>query len=259
MRFGLLRSRLLTASLALGATWLLALSSSATSLTGASLFWDAGTLGNGTLNLLGNAATSCTSDPVGGSCSLSSFTPLNGFYTVNSWTSSWDSEPFVTNNLNVTNNSANPLTFDVIVTAPVALTGPQTAMSGSIGITLTNTTGTAVLTDAGASVYRALIDGSVVRTLFDPTYTQTCTPPFCTITQNADFGVLPNPPETGPQANTDIAIRLRFSLSPGDSASITSVFNIDAVPEPATGALLGLGLVALAAARRLARPRAQRR
>jgi hypothetical protein len=236
----------LCSAIALLASWSVASSATATTLTGATLFWDGGALGNGTLDMLGNGATSCTTDEVGGgSCQLSSFTPGNGYYTLNSWTSTWDSDPFVTNNFNVTNNSAVTMIFDVTVTSPVVLTGPQTAMSGSIGITLSNTTGSATLADAGASVYRALIDGAVVRTLFDPVYTQTCAPPFCSIVNTADFGVFPNPPETGPQANTDIAIRIRFSLSPGDTAGITSVFNIEAVPEPDTAALLGIGLVGL--------------
>jgi hypothetical protein len=239
---------LLRAAVALFATVGIAASASGTSLTGATLAWEADGLGNGVLNL--GAAATCSSTDVGGSCSLSNFTPGNGFYTVNSWSSTWDSDPFVTNNFNVTNNTGVPIIFDVTVTSPVVVTGPQTAMSGSIGITLTNTTGSATLSDAGASVYRALIDGVVVRTLFDPVYTQTCATAFCSVVNSADFGIFPNPPESGPQANTDIAIRIRFSLSPGDSAGITSVFNIEAVPEPGTALLLGLGLVAVAIARR---------
>lgn len=226
-------------------------SAGATPLGGATLMWEGEGLGNGVLDILGNAATSCSETSVGGSCSLSNYTPGNGYYTVNSWSSTWDTDPFVTNNFNVTNNSGVPLIFDVTVTSPVVVTGPQTAMSGSVGITLTNTTGSATLTDAsGISVYQALIDGGTVRTLFDPVYTQTCPSPFCSIVNSADFGIFPNPPEIGPQANTSIAVRIRFSLSPGDSAGVTSVFNIEAVPEPGTAALLGLGLVAVAIARR---------
>lgn len=54
----------------------------------------------------------------------------------------------------------------------------------------------------------------------------------------------------GPGANSSIGITLRFTLTPGDQASITSVFNIVAVPEPVTGALVGFGLLGLAVAGR---------
>jgi PEP-CTERM motif len=84
----------------------------------------------------------------------------------------------------------------------------------------------------------------VVRTLFDPAYALTCVGSTCSAVDIDDFG---NPvPEIGPQANTDIGIRIRFALGPGDRAGITSVFNIEAVPEPTTAMMLSLGLVGLA-------------
>jgi hypothetical protein len=250
MRPGLLPSRCLAATSALIGTWLLAFSAAAVPLTTATMGWTVeGTGQTGTLNLLG--PSTCNSTDIGGDCTLSNFTPGHGLYTVDSWTSQWDVDPFVTHNVSVTNNTAGTLIFDVTVTSPVVVTGPLTAMSGSIGITLTNTTGTALLDNSvGAAIYAAQIDGSSVRTLFDPPYSLTCTPPFCSTTDSDDFGIFPNPPENGPQANATIGIRLRFQLSAGDSAGITSVFNIEAVPEPGTAALLGLGLFSLAVAGR---------
>jgi hypothetical protein len=55
----------------------------------------------------------------------------------------------------------------------------------------------------------------------------------------------PVPSLLGPAANTDIGIRLNFTLSPGDIASFTSVFVVEPVPEPSTIALIGLGAIAL--------------
>jgi MYXO-CTERM domain-containing protein len=49
-------------------------------------------------------------------------------------------------------------------------------------------------------------------------------------------------------ATANIAIRLRFNLSPGDSAGFTSVFNV--IPEPSTAVLAGFGLLGLLAAGR---------
>jgi hypothetical protein len=169
---------------------------------------------------------------------------LGGVAFIDHWDSAYDIDPFVTNNFNVTNISGVTQVFDILVTSPVVVTGPQTLMTGSIGLSVTNTaSGGATLTDTGVAVYQALIDGVTVETLFDPAFTLTCAPPFCSDTDNAMFTN-----QIGPQANANIGIRIRFTLSPGDSASGTSVFNIEAVPEPVTAMMLGMGLVGLAIA-----------
>jgi hypothetical protein len=95
---------------------------------------------------------------------------LGGVAFVDYWNSSFDIDPFVTNNFNVTNISAFTQTFDIVVTSPVVPTGPQTLMTGSIGLSVTNTaSGGAALSDDGVvAVYQALIDGSTEQTLFDP-------------------------------------------------------------------------------------------
>jgi hypothetical protein len=168
-------------------------------------------------------------------------------FTLDGWSSGVDIDPFVTNNINVTNISALPQTFDITVTLPIspAVSSPST-LTGSVGITLTNTTGGVSLTDAGTAVYTALIDGSPVQTLKNPSYTLTCSPvtDFCSVTDSAGFG----PTGGGPAATSTIGIRLHFTLSPGDSAGLTSVFNV--VPEPMTVLMMGLGLIGLGVAGR---------
>jgi hypothetical protein len=163
--------------------------------------------------------------------------PLPSIAFLDYWDSSYDVDPFVTNNFSVTNISAFTQTFDILVTLPIVPTGPLTSMTGSVGLTVTNTAaGGATVADTGVAIYQAGIDGVTVQTLLDPAYSLSCGPPFCSNTDSDGFvGVI------GPGATSNISIRLRFTLSPGDSASGTSVFNIDAVPEPTTLLLLASG------------------
>ena len=67
-----------------------------------------------------------------------------------------------------------------------------------------------------------------------------------------DFGI-PNALSIPVATLSDIAITLRFSLTAGDSASLTSLFNVEPIPEPGTAILLAVGLAGLA---RMGRPRA---
>ena len=167
--------------------------------------------------------------------------------TVSSWSSVYDFDPFVTNNVSIVNTTGVVQTYIVGVTSPIAPQLPSTLMNGSIGITITNTpTGGVTLTSvAPDAVYSARIDGTTVATLDNHPYTLTCAPAFCSTTQNVSFG---SPiPIGGPGATTNIGITLRFTLTPGDQASVTSVFNIVAVPEPGTALMLGAGLLGLVA------------
>jgi hypothetical protein len=78
-----------------------------------------------------------------------------------------------------------------------------------------------------------------VATLFGDPYSLSCAAPFCSNTQSSDFGMPVM--VAGPAVNTSMGIRIEFSLSPGDSGGVTSVFYIEA-PEPAGIALLALAV-----------------
>jgi hypothetical protein len=189
-----------------------------------------------------------THSPEGGTWQLAAPTMVGGIQ-INSWISSYDRDPFVTNNFNVTNISGLTQTFSVTILSPVVPTGPQTSMTGSVGLTLTNTADTTALVTSLApnAVYTALIDGVNVQTLANHPFTLTCdTPPgpvtpFCTGTSSGlSFSNV-----LGPAAASTIGITIQFQLSPGDSAGVTSVFNITAVPEPGTLLLVVGGVVGL--------------
>ncbi len=179
-----------------------------------------------------------------------------GGWTVNSWNLFLDPDPTVSNVISVTNNTAAIQTFIFSVTLPVSVTfGPPSLIKGSISGSATDNNGNGVTlaTSGGISLYRALIDGGVVRTLHDDPFSAST--PFASGTASipvADFGI-PIAEVSGVATTTDIGITLRFTLTPGDSAAITSVFNVEPIPEPGTAILLLAGLTGLA---RMGRPRA---
>jgi len=170
------------------------------------------------------------------------------------WSFSWDctinEDPFVDATINVQNNSNVTQTFWVYmplnILPPIT---PNTSMSGSVSAVVSDGNpfdgpGVTMATNGVDSVYTAFIDpafagdpASIARTQWNAPAFSLSAGQFGANNANANFSN-----EIGAGANTSIAIRLRFTLSAGDSASVTGLFDIQPVPGPA-----GLSLLAVAA------------
>lgn len=170
----------------------------------------------------------------------------------NAWSLTWDcdvdADPFVIANIVVTNNTAATQTFSLLMNLPISPALPNTIMSGSVSGTVTdNTFGAGLATVAAPvndSIYTALINNIGVMSLLNGT----------SVTVGGNFQSAPVGPEAfantpGPGlADGDlIGIELIFTLTAGDSASFTSIFEV-VVPAPA--ALPLLMVVGLAGSRR---------
>ena len=163
---------------------------------------------------------------------------------VSAWSLSMDTDPFVTNNFTVTNNTGSTQVYSLTATIGVAPPIPNGLMRGSIGFSLTdnNGDGATLATSGASSLYRGLIDGNTARTLWDAPISFTA--PFATINGNDNFGFPVR--ETAPDpVNSDIGIAILFSLTAGDSVGFTSNFDVVPVPVPAAAWLFGSGLLVL--------------
>jgi len=165
------------------------------------------------------------------------------------WSFSWDcvinEDPFVDTTINVQNNSNVTQTFWVYmplnIVPPIT---PNTMMSGSVSAVVSDgnfDTGATLASNGVDPIYTAFIDpavpqspAAIARTQWNPGFNLNA-PAFGANNANASFTN-----EIGPAANTSIALRLRFTLSPGDSASVTGLFDIQPVPAPAGLAVLAL-------------------
>jgi len=177
------------------------------------------------------------------------------------WSFSWDctinEDPFVDATINVQNNSTVTQTFWVYMPlniAPPII--PNTLMSGSVSAVVSDGNpfdgpGASLASNGVDSVYTAFIDpafsgdpAAIARTQWNPGFSLNA-PQFGANNANANYAN-----ELGPGATTSIALRLRFTLSPGDSASVTGLFDIQPVPGPTGLPLLALFGLAIGRRRR---------
>lgn len=156
----------------------------------------------------------------------------------------YDPDPLVFNHYLVTNPSTVDQTFTVTTSLATTWSAPF-VMNGSVTTSLSDNGGDGASVSAvpGLSIYSALIDGSTVQTLQGDPFSLSATAPFVANDTQSFANVA-----WGADVNSSIGITLQFTLSPGDTATILSEFEV--IPEPATGGLVLLGGALLAAWRR---------
>lgn len=162
-------------------------------------------------------------------------------WTLDDWTITADSDPFVDANLSLTNTSGSTQTFVMTVTEPASIPAPA-GSEASVGVTVTADDSATLGHDGSTALYTAFVDGLPFETLLPLDSSLTTS---ATATDSDSFGQTPPFSEPVPAGvSSSIGARFEFTLTPGDQASFTSRFEV--VPEPATAILCLSGLTGLA-------------
>jgi hypothetical protein len=161
----------------------------------------------------------------------------------------FNNDPFVLNNLLVTNTLGTSQVFSVTVGLPTTVSAPN-MISGNVRTSVIDggNDGATISTISGQALYQAQIDFGTVASLETDPFTLSAAPGSSS-TSSATFG----PTASGIPVASSIAVQLRFTLSPGDTASILSRFDVvpgGVLPEPGTLTLSAFVLAFACGARR---------
>jgi hypothetical protein len=185
-------------------------------------------------------------------CSATDLAYSNGSYTalrINSIDLELDNDPLVSGNIAISNEQAFTQRFTFLFTLPISSIPGPTIQSGSISGSVADGfegDGATISAPVGEAIYQARIDGVDTNALHaDPA--SFSAPAF-------DIGSIPAAsfgPLLGGPALANIQLELDFFLTSFDSVQITSEHQVEPVPEPASGAMVAIGLALLAARRRI--------
>jgi hypothetical protein len=154
----------------------------------------------------------------------------------------FDPDPFVLNNILVTNTTATTQSYTITVGLPTSFGAPN-FISGNVRTSVIDggsDGGTVSTVGALLPIYQAQIDGTTVATLQNSPFSVVA-PAGGSNTLAASFG----PSVSAVPVGSSIGIALNFSLTAGDTASILSRFDVVAIPEPTSLALVGGGLLVM--------------
>lgn len=156
------------------------------------------------------------------------------------WNMVMDPDPFLYGLFSFTNQSASTGTFQVVVDLPGVDLPVATEMSGSIAGTVLdrNGDGATLSAPAGGAVYTAMIDGNDQQTLLQHAYSCSAGSYAANAFGPASFSNVAGPPVT-----QSLAIMHNFTLTAGDSTTMSSSFVV--TPEPTAALLLATALGAV--------------
>jgi hypothetical protein len=147
-------------------------------------------------------------------------------------------DPFILNNVLITNTTATTQTYTVTTNLPTTFGAPNN-ISGTITTSVIDGDASGSATIAalpGGSIYKAQIDSNTVQTMQNAPFSLTTS---TSTASTANFG----PIVSAVPVNTSIGVQLTFTLTAGDTAAILSRFDVTAVPEPTSAACIGTMLV----------------